>query len=173
MPQHFTTPYPRKTPTTLGDNYLASCPCEKVPNVCATCIWNTVGTCASSFTALDKFLTTYPDGTASRGRSFTRKCWTAYITSKCDPSSQYRVSDPWCRKWEINPARFAHASSLLYTVFALATLIDVTKTPGAVEAEEYYMLASAAMSLAPPATHTTLWGIHALVRVIHIRGTSL
>lgn len=50
-------------------------------------------------------------------------------------------------------------------MFALATLFDTTKIPGAVEAEEYYMLASAAMGLAPPAMHTTLWGIHALVRV--------
>ncbi|KAF9654413.1 hypothetical protein BDM02DRAFT_3182209 [Thelephora ganbajun] len=69
------------------------------------------------------------------------------------------------QKWEINSARSAHAFSLLYTVFALATLFDTTKTPGAVEAEEYYMLASAAMSLAPPAMHTTLWGIHALLQM--------
>lgn len=77
------------------------------------------------------------------------------------------ISDAWHRKWEINPARSAHAASLLYTVFALATLFDTTKNPGAVEAEEYYLLASAAMGLAPPAMYTTLWGIHALVCVIH------
>jgi len=71
----------------------------------------------------------------------------------------------YSQKWEVNPARSAHASSLLYTVFALATLFDTTKTPGAVEAEEYYILASAAMSLAPPAVHTTLWGIHALLQM--------
>lgn len=79
---------------------------------------------------------------------------------------------PGGRKWEINPARSAHASSLLYTVFALATLFDTTKIPGAAEAEEYHTLACAAMGLAPPAIHTTLWGIHALVGVVHIRGTS-
>ena len=67
--------------------------------------------------------------------------------------------------------RSAHAYSLLYTVFALATLFDMTKIPGAVEAEEYYLLASAAMGLAPPATYTTLWSIHALVGVIHIPRT--
>ena len=55
-------------------------------------------------------------------------------------------------------------------MFALATLFDATKTPGAVEAEECYMLASAAMGLAPPTMHTTLWAIHALVCVILIRG---
>lgn len=69
------------------------------------------------------------------------------------------------QKWEINPTRSAHALSLLYTVFALATLFDTAKTPGAVEAEEYYTLASAAMGLAPPALHTTLWAIHALLHM--------
>jgi len=58
-------------------------------------------------------------------------------------------------------------------MFALATLFDTTKTPGAVEAEECYLLASAAMGLAPPAVYTTLWGIQALVRAIRLRGTSL
>ena len=83
-----------------------------------------------------------------------------------------RISNvPW-RKPETNPARSAHAVSLLYTVFALATLFDTTKSPGAVEAEECYMLASAAMGLAPPAVHTTLWGIQALVRVPRLHGTS-
>lgn len=93
------------------------------------------------------------------------------MTSTCSTPTRYRVSDAWYRKSEINPARSAHASSLLYIVFALATLFDTTKTPGAVEAEEYYMLASAAMGLAPPTMYTTLWSIHALVRVICIRGT--
>lgn len=82
-PQHFTTPYPRETLTTLGDSCLASCPREEVPNICATCTWNTVGTCASFSKNLNSFLMTYLDGTASRGRSFTRKCWTLYIASKC------------------------------------------------------------------------------------------
>jgi hypothetical protein len=74
-------------------------------------------------------------------------------------STVHGNSDAGYRKGEINPARFAHASSLLYTVFALATLFDTTKAPCAVEAEEYYMLASAAMGLAPPAVYTTLWSI--------------
>ena len=93
------------------------------------------------------------------------------ITSECLALYQIFFSDAGYRKLEINPARSAHASSLLYTVFALATLFDTTKAPGAVEAEEYYMLASAAMGLAPPAMYTTLWGIHALVRATRICGT--
>ena len=66
------------------------------------------------------------------------------------------------RHWRVvarNTARSAHAISLLYTMFALATLFDATKSPGAVEAEECYVLASAAMGLAPPTMHTTLWAI--------------
>ena len=81
------------------------------------------------------------------------------------------VFDASNRNWEISPTHSAHACSLLYTVFALATLFDMAKAPGAVEAEEYYILASAAMGLAPPTVYTTLWSIHALVGGICSRGT--
>ena len=66
------------------------------------------------------------------------------------------------RHWRVvarNPACSAHAISLLYTMFVLATLFDATKSPGVVKAEECYVLASAAMGLAPPTMHTTLWAI--------------
>ena len=58
MRQNFTTPYPHETLKKSRSNYLASFPNEKMLNICATCIWNTVYTCASTLVDLYQLLTT-------------------------------------------------------------------------------------------------------------------
>ncbi|KAK7695142.1 hypothetical protein QCA50_002332 [Cerrena zonata] len=56
-----------------------------------------------------------------------------------------------------------HAVSLLFMVFALASLFDMEQDPYCVEAQEYYLLARAALRFAPPVQDTTLWSIQSLV----------
>jgi hypothetical protein len=58
----------------------------------------------------------------------------------------------------------AHGLSLLFIVLALATLFDMDQSACSIEADEYYLLSRAALRLASPLDHTTLWSIHSLVR---------
>ena len=48
-------------------------------------------------------------------------------------------------------------------VFALASLFDMEQDPYCVDAQEYYLLARAALRFAPPLLDTTLWSIQSLV----------
>ena len=57
-----------------------------------------------------------------------------------------------------------HALSLLFMIFALATLYDPKMPPYSAEAQEYYLLARIALRWAPPAYDTTLAAIQSLVR---------
>lgn len=54
--------------------------------------------------------------------------------------------------------------SLLWIIYALATLYDPNTPPYAVEAQEYYLLARVALRFAPPAHDTTLTAIQTMVR---------
>ncbi|CAL1694716.1 unnamed protein product [Somion occarium] len=64
---------------------------------------------------------------------------------------------------ECNDLLSTHAVSLLFMVFALASLFDQSLPPYSTEAQEYYLLARAALRFAPPIQDTTLWSIQALV----------
>ncbi|KAI1790939.1 hypothetical protein LXA43DRAFT_973323 [Ganoderma leucocontextum] len=56
-----------------------------------------------------------------------------------------------------------HALALLFMIFALATLFDMTMPPYSVEALEYYILARIALRWAPPSYDTTLAAIQAML----------
>ncbi|TBU42247.1 hypothetical protein BD309DRAFT_866742 [Dichomitus squalens] len=56
-----------------------------------------------------------------------------------------------------------HALSLLFMIFALATLYDLTMPPYSAEAMEYYLLARIALRWAPPTYDTTLAAIQSLL----------
>ncbi|TFK85569.1 hypothetical protein K466DRAFT_587983 [Polyporus arcularius HHB13444] len=56
-----------------------------------------------------------------------------------------------------------HALSLLFMIFALATLYDPNMPPYSAEAQEYYLLARIALRWAPPAYDTTLAAIQSLL----------
>ncbi len=55
--------------------------------------------------------------------------------------------------------------SLLWIIYALATLYDPNTPPYAVEAQEYYLLSRVALRFAPPAHDTTLTAIQTMVRL--------
>ena len=57
-----------------------------------------------------------------------------------------------------------HAISLLFMIFALATLFDQSMPPYSAEEQEYYLLARIALRWAPPAYDTTLAAIQSMVR---------
>jgi hypothetical protein len=59
-----------------------------------------------------------------------------------------------------------HALSLLFVVFAIAAILDPSKHPYSIEAQEYYYLSRAALSLASPIRETTRAAIQALVSVV-------
>lgn len=52
----------------------------------------------------------------------------------------------------------------MWMIFSLATLMDVTKPPYAVEAHEFYLLSRLSFRYAPPAHDTTLTAIQTMVR---------
>ncbi|KAI0354704.1 hypothetical protein OH77DRAFT_1425802 [Trametes cingulata] len=56
-----------------------------------------------------------------------------------------------------------HSMSLMWIIYALATLLDTNKPPYAVEAQEYYLLARVALRFAPPAHDTTLTAIQTMI----------
>ncbi|KAH9837369.1 fungal-specific transcription factor domain-containing protein [Rhodofomes roseus] len=56
-----------------------------------------------------------------------------------------------------------HAFSVLYMVFALATLFDPNVAPYSVEAHEYYVLSRICLRCAPPIHDTTLHAIQSLL----------
>ncbi|KAI0652601.1 fungal-specific transcription factor domain-containing protein [Trametes meyenii] len=56
-----------------------------------------------------------------------------------------------------------HSMSLLWMIYALATLFDPNSPPYAVEAQEYYLLARASLRFAPPAHDTTLTAIQSMI----------
>ncbi|KAI8981352.1 hypothetical protein BD414DRAFT_419588 [Trametes punicea] len=56
-----------------------------------------------------------------------------------------------------------HSISLLWMIYALATLFDPETPPYAVEAHEYYLLARVALRFGPPAHETTLASIQSLI----------
>ncbi|KAK7063598.1 Zn(2)-C6 fungal-type domain-containing protein [Favolaschia claudopus] len=58
-----------------------------------------------------------------------------------------------------------HALALLFVVFAIAAILDPSKHPYSIEAQEYYYLSRAALSLAPPARETTLAAIQTLIHL--------
>ncbi|GBE77611.1 hypothetical protein SCP_0104910 [Sparassis crispa] len=57
----------------------------------------------------------------------------------------------------------SHATSLLFAIFALATLFDLDAPPYAIEAHEYYLLARLCLRFAPPIRDTTLTAVQSLV----------
>ncbi|KDR86029.1 hypothetical protein GALMADRAFT_235239 [Galerina marginata CBS 339.88] len=58
-----------------------------------------------------------------------------------------------------------HALSLLFAVFAIATLFNPSKPPYSAEAHEYYYLSRTALGFAPPFHDTTLMSIQALIHM--------
>ncbi|KAH9897656.1 hypothetical protein C8Q73DRAFT_787911 [Cubamyces lactineus] len=56
-----------------------------------------------------------------------------------------------------------HGVSLLFMIFALATLFDLDMPPYAAEAHEYYLIARLALRWAPPAYDTTLASIQSMI----------
>ncbi|KAG2066960.1 hypothetical protein BDR04DRAFT_1105799 [Suillus decipiens] len=58
-----------------------------------------------------------------------------------------------------------HDLSLLFSIFALATLFDFEKPPYAVEAQEYHILSHVAMHFTSPCTETS---VHTLIALLHI-----
>ncbi|EIW63909.1 uncharacterized protein TRAVEDRAFT_157688 [Trametes versicolor FP-101664 SS1] len=56
-----------------------------------------------------------------------------------------------------------HLMSLLWIIYALATLYDPNTPPYAVEAQEYYLLSRVALRFAPPAHDTTLTAIQTMI----------
>ncbi|KAI0828999.1 fungal-specific transcription factor domain-containing protein [Trametes gibbosa] len=56
-----------------------------------------------------------------------------------------------------------HSMSLLWIIYALATLFDQSTPPYAVQAHEYYLLSRVALRFAPPAHDTTLTAIQAMI----------
>ncbi|KAI0756452.1 hypothetical protein C8Q80DRAFT_1223696 [Daedaleopsis nitida] len=56
-----------------------------------------------------------------------------------------------------------HALSLLFMIFALATLFNLNMPPYAAEAQEYYLLARIALRWAPPTYDTTLAAIQSIL----------
>ncbi|KAI0640171.1 fungal-specific transcription factor domain-containing protein [Trametes polyzona] len=56
-----------------------------------------------------------------------------------------------------------HSMSLLWMIYALATLFDPNTPPYAVEAYEYYLLARVSLRFAPPAHDTTLTAIQTMI----------
>ncbi|KAF8215723.1 fungal-specific transcription factor domain-containing protein [Mycena galopus ATCC 62051] len=65
-----------------------------------------------------------------------------------------------------------HALSLLFIVFAIAAILDPSKHPYSVEAQEYYYLSRAALSLASPMRDTTRAAIQALIHMAQYRDLS-
>ncbi|KAJ7157332.1 fungal-specific transcription factor domain-containing protein [Mycena filopes] len=61
--------------------------------------------------------------------------------------------------------RNPHALALLFAVFATAAILDPTKHAYSAEAQEYYYLARAALSLTPPERETTRAAIQALIHM--------
>ena len=78
-------------------------------------------------------------------------------------TSDHFVRHSRISRWESDPAKCSHGLSLLFIVFALATLFDPNCPPCSTEAEQYYLLSRAALRIASPLYHTTLWSIHSLV----------
>ncbi|KAF8886430.1 fungal-specific transcription factor domain-containing protein [Gymnopilus junonius] len=58
-----------------------------------------------------------------------------------------------------------HSLSLLFIIFAIATLFSPNKQPFSVEADEYYHLSRAALGFAPPFHETTLTSIQAMIHM--------
>ncbi|KAG2336887.1 hypothetical protein BDR05DRAFT_896174 [Suillus weaverae] len=59
----------------------------------------------------------------------------------------------------------SHDLSLLFSIFALATLFDFEKPSYAVEAQEYHILSHVAMHFTSPCTETS---VHTLIALLHI-----
>lgn len=59
-----------------------------------------------------------------------------------------------------------HAISVLYMVFALATLFDKDHPPYSYQAQEYFLLSRLALRCSSPLVDTTLWSIQSLVRLV-------
>ncbi|KAJ7631664.1 fungal-specific transcription factor domain-containing protein [Mycena polygramma] len=65
-----------------------------------------------------------------------------------------------------------HALALLFIVFAIAAILDPAKHPYSMEAQEYYYLSRAALSVAPPVRTTTCAAIQALIHMAQYRDLS-
>ncbi|KAJ6541643.1 fungal-specific transcription factor domain-containing protein [Mycena capillaripes] len=65
-----------------------------------------------------------------------------------------------------------HALSLLFIVFAIAAILDPSKHPYSIEAQEFYYLSRAALSVAPPVRTTTTAAIQALIHMAQYRDLS-
>lgn len=59
----------------------------------------------------------------------------------------------------------SHDLSLLFSIFALATLLDFEKPSYAVEAQEYHILSQVALHFTSPCTETS---VHTLIALLHI-----
>jgi hypothetical protein len=65
-----------------------------------------------------------------------------------------------------NSSEHFHALSLLYIIFAIATLFDSNTQPYSSQAQVYYHLSRTSLSFAPPYLETTLASIQTLVSSI-------
>ncbi|KAF7340940.1 Zn(2)-C6 fungal-type domain-containing protein [Mycena sanguinolenta] len=68
--------------------------------------------------------------------------------------------------------RNPHVLALLFVVFAIAAILDPSKNPYSIEAQEYYYLARASLSLASPVRETTRAAIQALIHMAQYRDLS-
>ncbi|KAJ7726359.1 fungal-specific transcription factor domain-containing protein [Mycena metata] len=75
------------------------------------------------------------------------------------------VMDSVYRAGSIETTHNHHCLSLLFAVFAIATILDPTKHPHSIEAQEYYFLSRAALTLTPPERVTTCRAIQAHIHM--------
>jgi hypothetical protein len=71
-----------------------------------------------------------------------------------------------CFSRSFNSSEHFHALSLLFIIFAIATLFDSNSQPFSAEAQVYYHLSRTSLSFAPPYHATTLASIQTLVSSI-------
>ncbi|KAJ7842233.1 fungal-specific transcription factor domain-containing protein [Mycena olivaceomarginata] len=82
------------------------------------------------------------------------------------------ILDAVYRAGSFESLRNHHALSLLFVVFAIAAILDPSKHPYSIEAQEYYYLSRAALSLASPIRETTRAAIQALIHMAQYRDLS-
>lgn len=71
-----------------------------------------------------------------------------------------------CFSRSFNSSEHFHALSLLFIIFAIATLFDSNAQPYSTQAQVYYHLSRTSLSFAPPYHTTTLASIQTLVSSI-------
>ncbi|KAA1467856.1 hypothetical protein DENSPDRAFT_833009 [Dentipellis sp. KUC8613] len=72
------------------------------------------------------------------------------------------IVDSVYRSPSLGGIRCAHALALLYIIFAIAKLCDLSSPNYQIEAHEFFLLSRAALTLEPPIRHTTSFAVQTL-----------